>query len=128
MLNPYYSNFIVISAYITFKYESNFSLRRLVNYLQDDTISKPKISRFKSSQLWKLQTSSRADGVWSAVMVYRIALCVILLTREDGEPCEPFHCIQITCAQRQYAPFCDSGNIKSWYGNNIKVKFPLCTL
>jgi hypothetical protein len=61
-------------------------------------------------------------------MACRIALCVILPTREDSEPCEPFHSIQITYAQCQYTPFCDSGDIKSWYGNNIKVNFPLCTL
>jgi len=69
-----------------------------------------------------------ADGVRSAIMACRIALCVIPKTREDSEPCQPFHCIRITYAQCQYVPFCDLGDIKSWYGNKIKVKFPLCTL
>jgi hypothetical protein len=61
-------------------------------------------------------------------MACRIALCLSLPTQEDSEPCEPFHCIQIIYAESQYDPFCDSGDIKSWDGNKIKVNFPLCTL
>jgi hypothetical protein len=37
----------------------------------------------------------------SALMACRIALCVILPTREDSETCDPFHRIQITYAQYQ---------------------------
>jgi hypothetical protein len=64
----------------------------------------------------------------SALMACRIALCVILPTREDSEPCDPFHSIQITYAQYQYVSFCDSGDIMYWYGNRIKVNFPPCTI
>jgi len=132
LFNPYYTNCfirVVISASIIFDYESSIPLRRLGNYLPDYTIAKPKISRFKLSLLWKPQNSSTADDIWSVVMACPVVLCVILPTREDSEPCKPFHCIQIIYAQYQYVPFCDdSGDIKSWYGNEIKVKFPLCTL
>jgi hypothetical protein len=120
--------FTAIYASITFKFESSISLRRLGNYLPDYTIARFKMSRFKHSLLWKTQTSLRADGAWSAVMACGIALCVILPTRDDSKPCEPFHCIQITYAQCQYAPFCDSSDTKSWYGNKTEIKFPLCTL